>query len=219
MIKELGLVKFLVEQQTRLSCIIRYNNTPKIAGESVAEHSFFVTFLVMLVSDYLVDSFGLEIDRAKLMKMALLHDIEEVISGDIIKILKSGGFKNELEKMNERSMQYLTGMLDPKQGEQYYDLWHQTKTKDSIESQLLDFCDLFAVVIYSIRECHLGNKYFREILQYAAKNIGAFKEEIPQLSEFIDTAGAYAASYLADDPKLAAAINSAVRIDKVVHNE
>jgi 5'-deoxynucleotidase YfbR-like HD superfamily hydrolase len=216
---EKGLMKFIVEQHTRLSCIIRYNNTPKICGESVAEHSYYVTFLAMLVSDYLVDRFGLEIDRAKLLKMALLHDVEEVLSGDIIKILKSGGFKKELEKMNERSMQYLTGMLEPKQGEQYYELWHQTKTKDSLESQLLDFCDLFAVVIYSIRECHLGNKYFREILQYAAKNIGAFKEQIVQLSDFIDVAVAYAASYLADDPQLAAAINSAVRVEKVVRNE
>ena len=211
--KENGMVRFIIEQHTRLSAIIRYNNTPKINGESVAEHSYYVTFAAMLVGDYLTAEHGLPVDRLKLMKMALLHDVEEIISGDIIKILKSGGFKEELEKMNKRSMEYLTGTLDKQLAQHYYDLWAATKSKDSLEAKLLDFVDLLVVIIYSIRECHLGNKYFLEILEYAAHTVFGFKEVVPELSNFIDEVCTYALGYLANDPGITARINSAVRID------
>ena len=48
--------------------------------ESVAEHSFRVGFLAMVLSDKL--SVGL--DKNKLIKMSLLHDLAEVITGDIV---------------------------------------------------------------------------------------------------------------------------------------
>ena len=48
--------------------------------ESVAEHSFRVGVLAMVLSDKL----GNNLDKEKLMKMALLHDLGEVITGDIV---------------------------------------------------------------------------------------------------------------------------------------
>lgn len=48
--------------------------------ESVAEHSFRVGVLAMVLSD----KFGYTLNKEKLIKMALLHDLAEVITGDII---------------------------------------------------------------------------------------------------------------------------------------
>lgn len=48
--------------------------------ESVAEHSFRVSVLAMVLSDKL----GYELDRNKLIKMAILHDLGEVITGDLV---------------------------------------------------------------------------------------------------------------------------------------
>lgn len=48
--------------------------------ESVAEHSFRVGMLAMVLTDKL----GKNLDKNKLIKMALLHDIAEVITGDIV---------------------------------------------------------------------------------------------------------------------------------------
>lgn len=48
--------------------------------ESVAEHSFRVSVLAMVLSDKL----GYDLDKNKLIKMALLHDLGEVITGDIV---------------------------------------------------------------------------------------------------------------------------------------
>ncbi len=48
--------------------------------ESVAEHSFRVSVLAMVLTDKL----GYDLDKNKLIKMALLHDLGEVITGDIV---------------------------------------------------------------------------------------------------------------------------------------
>lgn len=48
--------------------------------ESVAEHSFRVGVLAMV----LADKVDYPIDKTKLMRMALLHDLAEVITGDIV---------------------------------------------------------------------------------------------------------------------------------------
>jgi putative hydrolase of HD superfamily len=210
--REKGLVKFILEQQNRLSCIIRYNNTPKINGESVAEHSYYVALMSMLVADYLTDVHSMAIDKLKLMKMALLHDVEEIVSGDIIKVLKTAGFKTELEKMNERSMQYLTGILESEQGQNYYELWHTTKSKEDLEARLVDFVDWLAVIVYSIKESHLGNKYFEEILEYALRSFQKFSLDIPQLTGLVREITIYATNYLQRDPMTLDNINRAVRI-------
>lgn len=48
--------------------------------ESVAEHSFRTGVIAMVLSDKL----GLSLDKNKLIKMALIHDIGEIITGDIV---------------------------------------------------------------------------------------------------------------------------------------
>src|SRR3989344_8637096 len=46
--------------------------------ESVAEHSFRLSVLAMVLSDHL------SVDREKLIKMAILHDLGEVVTGDLV---------------------------------------------------------------------------------------------------------------------------------------
>lgn len=48
--------------------------------ESVAEHSFRVGVMAMILSDKL----GPTLDKEKLIKMALLHDLGEVVTGDTV---------------------------------------------------------------------------------------------------------------------------------------
>lgn len=45
--------------------------------ETVADHSFRTAFIAMILGDIL------KLDTAKLMRMALIHDIAEIVTGDI----------------------------------------------------------------------------------------------------------------------------------------
>jgi len=208
--REKNMIKFIFEQHTRLSCILRFNNTPRIISESVAEHSYYVTFLAMLIGDYLVEK-GVELDKEKILKMSVLHDTEEIISGDIIKVLKSGGFKKELDKMNIKSMEFLTGVLGDR-GKIYFDLWYEAKEKETLEARIVDLLDMIGCSMYSVKEIHLGNRYFKEILEYAVKKILTFSKRIPEARDLIRELADYALGYLLEDKKICDAINRAVRI-------
>jgi len=48
--------------------------------ESIAEHSFRVGVLAMVLSDKL----GVALDKDKLIKMSLLHDLGELVTGDVV---------------------------------------------------------------------------------------------------------------------------------------
>lgn len=210
MSREKNLIKFIFEQHNRLSCIKRFNNTPRLGEESVSEHSFSVAFLSMLVGNYL-EKEGLKFDKPRLMPMALVHDMEEIISGDIIKVIKSGGFKKELDKLNTASMEFLTNVLG-EEGEIYLDLWKEAKEKNTIEAKIIDLLDMVACILYCVKEIHLGNKYFREVLEYAVKKVLKFSQKIPEAKRFIREITDYSLGYLLEDKKILDAINRAVRI-------
>ena len=214
MSEENRIVKFIFEQHNRLSCIIRFNNTPTLTSESVAEHSYYVTFLAMMFGDYLHDK-GVDIDKELLLKGSLIHDLEEIISGDIIKILKTGEFKKALDKLNHKSMQYLCDVLGGKRAEDYYQIWELVKEKQCIEAKIIDLADLLSCLIYSIKEIHCGNRYFKEILIYVAESIAEFRNTLPELKHIINAFIDYTRKYLADDKAVIGDIESAVRVDIV----
>jgi len=207
------IVKFIFENHNRLSCILRYNNTPKLLSESVAEHSYYVTFLAMIIGDYLSDK-GVELDKLKLLKMSIVHDMEEIISGDIIKILKVGEFKIALDKLSQKSMHYLCDILGEQRAEEYYALWEEVKVRKSLEARIVDMADLLSCLIYSVKELHCGNRYFREILVYVSETIRSFIGVIPEVEKLIRAFVAYTKKYLADDQRIINGIDSAVRMDK-----
>jgi len=214
---EKNVWKYVFEQQNRLSCITRFNNTPKIVGESVAEHSYWVTFLSMLMADFVEENSQLVIKRDEMYKMAIIHDMEEIVSGDIIKILKRGDFKEELEKINCRSMYYLTSTLG-KRGEEYLKIWETLKAKETVESKIIDLADSLSVIVYSVREIHMGNKYFEEILEFTTKKIMGYDD--PDLGNilkpFIKELTDYSTRFLTKDKDILDDINRAVRvIDKI----
>jgi len=204
-----NLIKFIFEHHTRLSCILRFNNTPRIASENVAEHSYYVAFLSMLMGDYL-ESTGVKVDKLRLIQMALLHDIEEAVSGDILAPIKQGEFREVLNKENIKNIALLTGGLGD--GEKYSKLWREVVDEETLEAKIIKLVDRMSCIIYCIREIHLGNKYFSAILECEAKNILKYASKIPNATKFIAEAVNYTLSYISGDEEIYDAINKAVRI-------
>lgn len=63
--------------------------------ESIAEHSFRVSVLAMVLSDKL----GYALNKDKLIKMALLHDLGELVAGDIV---SERGYIFDAKKRDEK---------------------------------------------------------------------------------------------------------------------
>ena len=163
----------------RLSNIERFNNTPRIHKESVAEHSYFVSFYVMVLSEMIPD-----IDVEKSIKLALLHDIEEIISGDLphtVK-LKYPEFNDTLEKMN------LLIVKEIFNDNKYIDLWKEVRLLNTKESKLVHLADMISVLLYTRDEIKMGNEFMEEIYNKERKYIGEFIEKYPEF-KFVDKLG------------------------------
>lgn len=208
--KEYQLVEFMFEQHQRLGCLMRFGNMPRLAAQSVSEHSYDVTFLAMLVGDYLEDK-NVSVDKLRLLEMGLVHDVEEVASGDILKPLKHGKFKEELDNLNENNMFYLTRLLGTKK-DKYLGLWREVKDGDTLEAKLISFVDMIDRILYCLKESHMGNNYFKELLVSEAEKLMDWIPKLPELGELIVTLSLYALDYLEGDSGVYKKVSRAVRI-------
>jgi putative hydrolase of HD superfamily len=99
--------------------------------ESVAEHSFRVSVLAMVISD------SLGLDKEKLIKMALIHDLGEVITGDIV--WSSGNIidikkRTEKEKMEKLGLEKIFKILE--NSDEYKKIFEEMIERSSEEAKI-----------------------------------------------------------------------------------
>lgn len=106
--------------------------------ESVAEHSFRVGVLAMV----LADKIGNNLDKNKLIKMALLHDLAESITGDsvvdrwdIIDLKR----RDQREHIEERGIKKIFAAIDKK--DEYVSIFHEMISRDTPESKIFSQLD------------------------------------------------------------------------------
>jgi putative hydrolase of HD superfamily len=102
---------------------------PKARCESVAEHSFAVTVLAL----WLAEAYFPDLDREKVLRMALLHDFGEVYAGDIIP--NDGVSPEEKQRREEQSAIDVFAKLPG--GEIYTQLWREFETGVSLEARFV----------------------------------------------------------------------------------
>lgn len=99
--------------------------------ESVADHSFRVIFMAMILGDIM------ELDTSKLMKMAIIHDLAEVTAGDITPY--DGITREEKKSVEEKALKQL--LNDIPESYEYMNLWLEYENQESQEARLLQDID------------------------------------------------------------------------------
>ncbi|OGI12603.1 hypothetical protein A3K64_00945 [Candidatus Micrarchaeota archaeon RBG_16_36_9] len=99
--------------------------------ESVADHSFRTALLGMVLSD--LENMNTE----KIMRMLLLHDIEESVSGDINAVYKAKMNKEYLKEKQERALQVVYSSLPGNLRNEYLSLW---KEMEECKTREAKFC-------------------------------------------------------------------------------
>jgi putative hydrolase of HD superfamily len=102
---------------------------PPAQCESVADHTYSVALLVLL----LVDAYYPELDRDKALRLALLHDLGEAYAGDLT---PADGVPAESKHDRERaSLVRVLGKLDC--DEAYVALWEEYERGETPEARLV----------------------------------------------------------------------------------
>lgn len=108
----------------KLKSTLRYNVTTGGRKESSADHSWRVALMVFVLAEEL----NLEhLDIEKCIKLALVHDLPEAITGDIDAVLIAEGkaSKRDKQKQEINAMQGIKNTLPGQVGAGICDLWQE----------------------------------------------------------------------------------------------
>ncbi len=121
--------------------------------ESVADHSFGVAFIAMLLADQ-AQRQGLEPSVEKVLRMALLHDLTEARTGDLPNTIKRYFDKEALHAADEQIADEMLSGLGAI-GEEYLLLLQEYEERTSLEARIVKAADKLDLLLQA-REYEKG---------------------------------------------------------------
>lgn len=142
--------------------IKRYHTTPMFTQESVAEHSHFVAMITRIICHEL-ERAAQPVDTLRAVDLAMIHDYEEAISGDIISTFKHSDpeLTGLLERLAGKAIDEVFEDLPPALGSYYIDLWRTHNA--SIEGEIVAVADKLAGLAFTQEQLRMGNQYMEPI--------------------------------------------------------
>lgn len=157
----------------RMSHVYRYSSLPTCRRENVAEHSWYVAFYAYLIARDLMQQ-GCPVDTWKLLSRALVHDLDESMTGDFLRYVKYGhpDLKRALDEVSVSMIDQMTYKLRSG-GEAVKRDWCNAKAAD-LEGDIIQVADLARVLSYVWEEVNTGNSHVRHIMTECANYIKEF---------------------------------------------
>ena len=152
----------------KLKYVVRYNTSPHLKEETVAEHSFYVALFAMILCDKY--NIAGKYTKMSIVAKAILHDMPEIETNDITHDAK--------EKMN------LRGFLEKyeldyykREFPDYYDLMSD---KNELINDIVTLADYYSVYQFVLNETQLGNqsKYILEIKDDIIERISTIEKRL-----------------------------------------
>ena len=147
-------------------------------SESVADHTWRLTLLVITLSDLLPD-----LDLLRLLKICILHDLGEAVGGDIPASSQAG---SDLESHKERNdfQSLITTLPDHLQSE-FLALWDEYESAMSIEAQVAKALDKIETLLQHNQGKNPANFDYSFNLTYGRQHTDAVPLAT-QIRELID---------------------------------
>jgi len=150
-------------------------------GESVADHSYSVALIAMLLADRM----DLELDVEKLLRIALLHDLPEHMLGDIHAPATRLLGEREKEAAELRILENLFAGLE--NGERYVELWKEFAERSSPEGRLIRAADKIEMFTQAFQYEAAGNRMLDDFWDYMDNTKDFGFEEVERLfQELLD---------------------------------
>jgi putative hydrolase of HD superfamily len=143
--------------------------------ESVADHSYGTAIIAMILSDLQ------KLNTQKILKMALLHDLAEAITGDFMPEEISKEIKNTSER---DAMKEILSKLPKIIAEEYDQIWEEYLQANTKESILLHDVDKMEMAIQAAKYSSEGysNEKLSQFIDSAKKEIRS-----KELLDMLDT--------------------------------
>lgn len=152
---------------TRLRDTFRYSAQPVLVRENVAEHSFW-TAMISITIAYEIGHRAL---APKVALRGILHDIEECVTGDLVRDMKYANPEIR-KKILDLEIQFVNNLTKDmgQAGRIIRNEWSVAKDQ-SLAGQIVGLADALSVIAYCQREYELGNMKLHEIRESCAQLI------------------------------------------------
>lgn len=144
--------------------------------ESIAEHTFGVATLAMFVGDQLP-----EIDRGRLLAIAIIHDLAEALIGDLPASAKR--HLGVAVKQNAERAALIEMLEGLPQAEEYLELWTEYTEASSPEARLVKALDRLEMLIQALAYERAGSQGMGEFWADADE---LWSEEFPIIGQLTD---------------------------------
>jgi len=104
-------------------------------SESVADHSYAVAMLALFIGDLR------RLNVKKLVQLALLHDLEEAVTGDLTPEDKTRRGEAKVRRDRQEAVERLLKLFPPRVRHSYRRLWTDLRLRHSKEAQLVHELD------------------------------------------------------------------------------
>ena len=136
-------IDFLVEID-RLKHVLRRAYLPGTdRNENTAEHSWHLAVAVLVLAEYAAEP----VDLARVVRMALIHDIVEIDAGDTFFFDPIGAL--DKAEREQRAAERLFGLLPPDQADGFRAAWDEFEARQSPEARFASALDRFMPLIHN----------------------------------------------------------------------
>ena len=141
----------------RLRNYIRYNNRNRITNEDVLQHTAVVSLYALLFSE------KFKCDREKLLKIALVHDLGELFTGEIPRNVKISSTKIA-DLFAQLEITSLNQFIPT-----YGNYVKEYEKQSTIEAKIVKLADIASAIVYCNHEAKLGNCLMKELFKKTVK--------------------------------------------------
>ena len=162
----------------KLKCNTRHCDTSSGRRESVAEHSWRMSLMAMLIADEFPEA-----DMNKVIRMCIIHDLGEAFTGDIPTFMKTD---ENVAREDEFFDLWVATFPSPAK-EEFQDLLYEMGEQKTLEAKIYKSLDKLEAVIQhdeSSLDSWLPLEYDLQ-LNYATETV-AFSEYLTKLKEEVD---------------------------------
>ena len=145
MLKDLQQILHFIGKAEQLKKEMRHSWLSNRRQESVAEHTWRMSLMAILLKDKL----DVELDLEKVLKMIIIHDLVEIEAGDVsaLDVLRNPSIKGDKVNRELQAIENIKSELDGALGAEIYALWHEFEDKKTVEAQFSNALDKLEVQI------------------------------------------------------------------------
>jgi len=171
----------------RLKFELRHSYTSSGRQESVAEHSWRMSLMAVLIEPLLPR----KVDTARLLKMIIIHDLVEAEAKDVsaLDVLRNPQIKILKAQRERKAIENLKDSLINTNGQEIYDLFYEFENKETYESKVANAFDKLEV---QLQHNHADISTWEEIeydMTFMMDKHTEFDETITLLKKLIEDEG------------------------------